>query len=110
MKKIILFFLFCVCLQAEPIKATVKKVKFIDDIFTEGQSDISKKIKNAVKDKYGWNKKVIEQRLKEGIYTETQLKTYHKKQAEIIVKADVQEKHDKIKPGRVDNESAGSGC
>ena len=74
------------------------KNAIIDDVFMEGKSNIEKKIKSEIKDKYGWNKKVVEGRLKDGTYTETQIKKTKKDVSEKVIRADVKEKHDRIKP------------
>lgn len=74
------------------------KNAIIDDVFMEGKSNIEKKIKSEIKDKYGWNKKVVEGRLKDGTYTETQIKKTRKDVSEKVIRADVKEKHDRIKP------------
>lgn len=74
----------------------------LDKIYAPGKNALETKINNAVREQFGWEKKLVEKRISEGTYTETQIKTYHNEKAETIVKADVQEKHDKIKPVKID--------
>lgn len=89
MKKLFIILLLPLTLCGKPL---------IDDIFTAGKSDIEKKIKTAVKDEIGWDKKTIEKRLADGTYTETQIADKKAKIAKRIIREDVQERHDKIKP------------
>ena len=91
MNKIILVWLFTACLLNAQNVITGK-------IFDKGNTPIDQEIKNALKDEYGWNKATFEKRLKQGVYTETQINTKHKEIAKRVIKEKVKDKHEKIKP------------
>lgn len=94
MKKFVFMFLF--------LPGLLYPGSVVEDVFLPGKTGLAKKISSAVKDQFGWDKKIVAKRISEGTYTETQIKTYRKKKAEIIVKADITEKYDKIKPVKID--------
>jgi len=48
----------------------------VDKIFQPSKSDIETRIKNRTKNEFGFDEGLIKQRLKDGIYTETQVKEY----------------------------------